>query len=151
MPSWYPIVLGICVLLFIARVLGQVLVALFDVSWLPPMAHWYSSLLPYPILLLVQTAIILLMLKIVSDFIRGSGYFVIPKPHSGTYIKWFSYIYFVAMVLRYIITMLLHPERRWFEGTIPIWFHMVLAVFLYTYSHYHIHQRATQQRGIHNL
>lgn len=139
----YALVLGVCMLLFIARVLGQALVAFLGMSWLPPMAHWYAGLLPYPILLPVQLAIVVLMLKILLDFVRGSGYFVLPKPRAGEYLKWLSCLYFLSMALRYFITMWLHPERRWFEGTIPIWFHMVLAGFIYAYSHYHTRHRTT--------
>jgi hypothetical protein len=103
------------------------------------MDRWYSGLLPYPVLLPVQLGIIALMLKIVYDFARARGYFVTPAPRAARYIMWFSYLYFFAMVARYVATMWLRPELRWFTGTIPIWFHMVLAAFLYTYSHYHLH------------
>ncbi len=40
--------------LFLLRVLGQVLVAFFEVGPLPPMAEWYSGLVPYPVLLRVK-------------------------------------------------------------------------------------------------
>jgi hypothetical protein len=30
-----------------------------------------------------------------------------------------------------------YPELRWTGHTIPIWFHMVLAAFVYIYSRYH--------------
>ena len=36
------------------------------------------------------------------------------------------------MAARYIVTMALNPELRWFTGTTPIWFHFVLAAFLFT-------------------
>jgi hypothetical protein len=42
------------------------------------------------------------------------------------------------MVGRYIVTMTLHPEYRWLGHTIPIWFHFVLAAFVYTCGHYQI-------------
>lgn len=139
-PLYYPVLLGVFTFLFILRVLGQVLVGLFEVSLLPPFEQWYSGLVPYPVLLPIQILFIIVMLKVVFDFARGSGFFVVPKSKAGVVIKWFSYVYFLSMVLRYIITMALHPELRWFSGTIPIWFHMVLAAFLYTFSHYHIRQ-----------
>jgi hypothetical protein len=41
----------------------------------------------------------------------------------------FSAIYAGAMVLRYVLTMALHPDQRWLGGTIPIFFHFVLAGF----------------------
>lgn len=137
-PSPYPVLLGICTFLLAGRVAGQVLVAFFDVTWLPPMERWYSGLLPYPLLLPTQIVILAFMLWIVRDFACGRGYFVASHPRTARYIKWFSYAYFLSMILRYIITMWLRPELRWSTGTIPIWFHMVLAVFLYTYSHYHL-------------
>jgi hypothetical protein len=136
----YPILLGTFTLLFIGRVLGQVLVAFFNVNFLPPIEHWYSGLIPYPILLPIQVIIIIVMVKIVFDFATGTGFFIVPRPRAGVFLKWFSYIYFLSMVLRYIITMLLYPELRWFSHTLPIWFHMVLAAFLYTFSHFHINR-----------
>lgn len=138
-PSVYVLLLAVFTTLFIGRVAGQLLVAFFGVRWLPAMEHWYSGLLPYPYLVPTQIAIIALMLKIVHDFWRGVGFFVGPKPRAAIYIRWFSYVYVLSMVLRYVITMWLHPELRWFAHTIPIWFHIILAAFLYTYSHYHIH------------
>jgi hypothetical protein len=47
-------------LLFCLRVLGQILVAFFKVSFLPPMEKWFSGLLPYPELLATQILIIVL-------------------------------------------------------------------------------------------
>jgi hypothetical protein len=139
-PLHYSQLLTAFTLLFILRVCGQVLVAIVDIDFLPPFEQWYSGLLPYSVLLPVQILIIGVMLKIVLDFTRGSGFFIKPNPQAAVFIKWLSYIYFLSMVARYAITMTLHPELRWFTGTIPIWFHMVLAAFLYTFSHYHIRQ-----------
>ncbi len=142
-PKRYPLLLGVFTLLFLGRVAGQALVAFFDVAWLPPMERWFSGLLPYVVLLPVQVVILALMFRIVSDFARGYGYFVVPRPGAARFIKWFSCIYFVSMILRYVFTMWLQPEVRWFTGTIPIWFHMVLAAFLYAYSRFHLRATAT--------
>ena len=133
-PLCYP--LGILSLFFLLRILGQVLVAFLGVTFLPPMERWYSGWLPYPFLLPIQILILAVMAKIVIDLRRGSGFFTQRRHRVGIIMKWSSYLYFMAMVLRYVITMRLHPELRWFTGTIPIWFHFVLAAFLYTYGHY---------------
>jgi hypothetical protein len=133
----YVTTLSIFTLLFFLRVLGQILVATEAVDFLPPMEEWYSGLIPYPILLPIQIVMIGVMVKIVLDFARGEGYFVIPRRRGGTFLKWFSYLYLLSMIVRYITTMWLHPELRWFRRTIPIWFHMILATFLYTLSHYY--------------
>jgi hypothetical protein len=137
-PLRYPLVLGTLTALFALRVVGQALVAFFDVSFLPPMQRWYSGLVPYVVLLPVQLGMIVVMLKVVRDFARGAGWFMELRPRTGTILMWFSYLYAFGMVVRYAVTMVRQPELRWFTGTIPIWFHLVLAAFIYTLGHYHV-------------
>lgn len=146
MPVRYPILLGVFTLLFVGRVAGQMLVAFAGVTWLPPMEQWYSGLIAYPVLLPIQLVIVASMLKIVLDIARDRGYFATSRPRAARFLKWFSYIYFFGMILRYVLTMWLHPEWRWFTGTIPIWFHMVLAAFLYTYSHHQLQRMRVAPR-----
>jgi hypothetical protein len=43
------------------------------------------------------------------------------------------------MVLRYALTMIYRPDMRWFGSTIPIFFHFVLAGFLYVWGKFHSH------------
>ena len=143
----YLLLLAACTLLFVLRVLGQVLVAFGNVASLPPFEEWYSGLLPYPLLLPVQLALIVLMLGIVRDFARGDGYFVVLKPRTGRILMAFGCLYFLAMVVRYVMTMVLHPELRWFTGTIPIWFHMVLAIFIVTLGRYQVRRDAAAPQG----
>jgi hypothetical protein len=123
--------------LFVLRVIGQMLVAFLGVSFLPPMSEWYSGLMSYPILLPVQWVIIALLSPICIDITRGKGAFARPNRRVGTFLAWFSAIYFASMIARYAITMTVHPERRWLHDTIPIWFHMVLASYLFILSRYH--------------
>lgn len=134
----YGILLSFLTFLFVLRVFGQILVSFFGVEFLPAMEHWYSGLLPYPILLPIQIVMIIVMVRITGNVTRGSGGFTITKRGIGIFLKWFSYLYFLSMVVRYIYIMVRHPEWRWFGHTIPIWFHMVLATFLYTYSRYQV-------------
>jgi hypothetical protein len=143
----YALVLGLLAGLFFLRVLGQALVALLAVSFLPPMADWYSGLLPYPILLPTQIAILGLQGAAVVDFARGRGVFVEPRPRLGRVVRRASLLYFAAMALRYVITMAVHPERRWLgTGTIPIVFHWVLAAWLFTFGHFHARREAAGPR-----
>lgn len=141
-PLRYPVLLGTFTLLFVLRVAGQALVGLGEGSFLPPFERWYSGLLPYWLLLPAQIALIVLMLKIVADFARRNGSFVRLKPRTGIILQVLAGIYALSMVMRYVLTMTLHPELRWFTGTIPIWFHFVLAAFLYTLGRYQV-RRAT--------
>jgi uncharacterized protein len=137
-PGRYPVILAICTFLFVLRVAGQVLVGLRDVDFLPPFAQWYSGLMPYWMLLPVQLVMIVGMLWIVRDFARGHGYFVALKVRTGTVLMVLGGIYAASMAVRYVATMWLHPELRWFTGTIPIWFHLVLATFILTLGHYQV-------------
>ena len=75
-------------------------------------------------------------LKIVADFARRNGYFVHLNPRTGIILQVLAGIYALSMVVRYVLTMALHPELRWFTGTIPIWFHFVLAAFIFTLGRY---------------
>jgi hypothetical protein len=137
----YAIVLGVLTLLFVGRVVGQVL-ALLDVGGLPPFERWSSGLVPYPVLLPVQLALIVLMLWIVRDFATGRGFFVALARRTGVILMRLSYLYALAMVARYVVTMTMHPELRYFTGTIPIWFHFVLAAFLYTLGRWQVRRGA---------
>ncbi|SRR6266542_3743985 len=109
-PLRYPLLLGTLTLLFALRVVGQLVVALLEPGWLPPFARWYSGLLPYPLLLPIQVAILVVMLKTVRDFARGAGFFVELGPLTGTVLMWLSYVYALSMLLRYAVTMTLHPD-----------------------------------------
>ncbi len=135
-PLHYPLLLGTFTFLFILRVLGQALVGIQEVGFLPSFEQWYSGVVPYWLLLPLQIALIALMLRIVRDFARGDGYFIDLKPRTGVALKVLSCIYFLSMVVRYIVTMAWHPELRWFTGTIPIWFHMDLAAFIFMLGDY---------------
>jgi hypothetical protein len=129
--------------LFFLRVLGQLLVAYFDVTFLPPMDQWYSGLIPYPILLPIQILILLFQFKICMDFSRKRGICVVPRVRLGVWLRWFGYLYFSSMAVRYVVTMALYQERRWLGGTIPIFFHFVLAGFVFVLGHYHTRRKAS--------
>ncbi len=131
--AWLWLLLG----LFCLRVGGQLLVALVPVSFLPPMEEWYSGLLPYGPLLVAQILIILLYGKVCLDFTRGRGYFVAPQRRLGIGLLVFGSLYLAAMIIRYVIRMGLYPEERWTGGSIPIFFHWILASVLLLVGQYH--------------
>ncbi len=139
-------------LFFVLRVLGQLLVALGRVSFLPPMEEWFSGVLPYPALLLSQAVIIFVCAKVCIDFTRGRGYFVVPRQRLGSGLLWFGSVYLAVMVIRYVLRMSLYPQERWTGGSIPIFFHWVLAGFLLTVGQYHWARtrEVARQRRIHS-
>jgi len=120
--------------LFLLRVIGQVLVTYAGVDWLPEEGHWQSGLLPYPALLASQIVILAVMAAIARDAWRGWGWFVASRPKVGRYLRIASVVYFTAMIVRYIVTMALHPDWFPFEHSIPTFFHCILAIYLYLYS-----------------
>jgi hypothetical protein len=123
--------------LFLGRVLGQALVAFAGVTWLPPMREWHSGLLPYPLLLAAQIVILALMIAMNISVQGGRGPLASVSPRTVRFVRNFSYVYFAAMVLRYVLTMAYVPDWRWFGGVIPIIFHWVLALYLYVWSGHH--------------
>lgn len=138
--------LAVLTVLFLGRVLGQALVAFLSVRWLPAMYEWHSGLIPYPILLAIQLIMLVIMFKISGDIWRGAGFFARRQPSWSRYLVGFSAIYAAAMVLRYLLTMIFLPEMRWLGGTIPIFFHFVLAAFVFTWGRFQS-QAPTFARG----
>ena len=117
------IVLTVLTALFLGRVAGQALVAFADVPWLPPMEAWYSGLLPYPVLVVAQLAILSAQVTIDWRMWRGGGWLAAPRPRLGRALRVFAWIYALAMVLRWVLTR---------THAIPIAFHGVLAAYLFT-------------------
>jgi uncharacterized protein len=137
-PAAYSVFLWIFTVLLIGRVAGQLVVATSAPPWLPPMAQWQSGLVPYPVLVACQVVVLTLMIWISVDFSRGSGFWVEPHPRLGLAALAWSYLYFGAMVVRYVVRMARRPDQRWLGGTIPIIFHAVVASFQWTFGTYHV-------------
>jgi hypothetical protein len=122
--------------LFVLRVAGQVLVAVRPRQWLPPMGQW--NLLPYPILLPIQLVFIAVMVWIDISFTMNAGISTAKSPDIGNFLIAFSAVYVAAMVTRYAVRMRRRPDQRWFGGTIPIVFHIVLASYLYVLGSFYV-------------
>jgi hypothetical protein len=134
MPGMHGRVLAVLTLLFVLRVLGQALVEFFTGDWLPSSEAWASGLIPYPILLTIQLVMLIAMVKIASDVWRQSGFFAAAPASWSRFLIGCSAVYAGSMAARYIWTMIFRPEMRWLGGAIPIFFHFVLAAFLYTWG-----------------
>jgi hypothetical protein len=115
------LLLTILLALFIARVAGQLVVALFHPHWMPPMEAWYSGLLPYPLLLPAQLAVIALMIFMIRQVRRGAP----PNRILSNSLFAFATLYALGMLVRLLMLQ---------KGHIPIVFHWVLAAFLITYA-----------------
>jgi hypothetical protein len=127
-------VLWILTALFAVRVAGQVLVALRSPSWLPRMHDWN---LTYRVLLPAQLVILAVMTWIDASFSAPSGPPVERSAPLGWALIAFSAVYAGMMAVRYVVRMRRRPAVRWFGGTIPIVFHLVLATYLYALGSFH--------------
>ncbi len=132
--SIYLPLLWVCTTAFALRVMGQVYVALYKPRWLPPMEEWYAGLLPYPLLLPAQLLILIAMTLGAYDYSLERGPFFITNATGGKIIVGLAGLYFAGMVVRYVVTMLRHPERRWVRIPVPIALHWVLAGYLFLWG-----------------
>jgi hypothetical protein len=114
------IALWVCIGLFFARVVGQIEVLLVEPAWLPPMSAWYSGLLPYPVLLPAQIA--LLMLMAVLAFRPAAA-------RRARVWRTLALLYFAVMAVRLAICVNAYGSEFYLHGAIPIAFHWVLALF----------------------
>lgn len=122
--------------LFLVRVVGQLVVRSRQPSWLPPMEQW--NLTPYRLLLPTQLLILGVMGWTDASFTAERGPPVTPRPSLGWVVLGFVAVYATSMVIRYVVRMTRRPGQRWFGGTIPIVFHIVLAAYLTILGAYHV-------------
>jgi hypothetical protein len=119
-------VLWVCIGLFFARVVGQVEVLLVEPTWLPPMSAWYSGLLPYPLLLPLQIALLMAMSVLA---LRASSY-----SGSGRKVwRTLALLYFAVMAVRLVLCVSAYGSEFYLHGAIPIALHWVLALFALVY------------------
>jgi hypothetical protein len=128
----YAVVMALLLVLFLGRVVAQILVATTAPSWLPPMARWYSGLMPYRYLLPTQIVFLAVMTAMTIAVDRRAAPLGTIPATAGAWIVWASYVYAFGMVARSIRYARAEPERR--GVLIPIVFHFVLAAFLFAYG-----------------
>jgi hypothetical protein len=119
-----------CIALFAARVVGQLEVVLLAPDWLPDMDAWYSGLLPYPLLLPAQIAILMLMAVVASNRRVRNGSFARVNPRTAGALRILAGIYFVVMAVRLGVSVIDNGAEFWRHGAIPVAFHWVLALFV---------------------
>jgi hypothetical protein len=124
------VLLWLCVLLFAARVIGQLQTALLEPSWLPSMDAWFSGLLPYPLLLPVQIGILMFMAVVAWNPRVRHGLFAQAHPRGAFALRAFAIVYFVVMAVRLAVNINVNRADFWSEGAIPVAFHWVLALFI---------------------
>ena len=124
--------MAVLLVLFLARVLGQIFAATLAPSWLPPMRRWYSGLMPYRYLVPTQIVFLVIMTAMTVSVAHESAPLGVEAPAVGTWVIGASFVYALAMVVRSVRYARTPPDRR--GVLIPIVFHFVLAAFLCTYG-----------------
>ncbi len=119
------IILWVLTVLFALRVAAQPLALVVPV--LPEFRLWHGGAMPYPLLLVLQLAILLIMIRINLHAGRtGLPYW--PRVAKGLTV--FGAMYFIAMLGRLIIGQLFDATPSWFDRPLPSLFHLVLASWL---------------------
>jgi hypothetical protein len=135
-PAPYVAIMWVLLALFVARVAAQILAATTRPRWLPPVARWYSGVMPYRYLLPSQLVIIGLMVAMIVAVSRSAGPLGSPTASLGVVALWTSYVYAAGMVWRAVRRSAQPAQRR--GVVIPIVFHFVLAAFLFAYGSWHL-------------
>jgi hypothetical protein len=120
-------VMTILLVMFVLRVLGQLLVLLFEPAFLPPFDFWQADLIPYWLLLTGQIVIIYVYHKMIHDVGNQSGYFSKTRKGFTHELFYFNIFYALVMVTRFFILGL----------SIPVVFHWILAAFLFAFIFHH--------------
>ena len=127
--------LAVLTALFAVRVGGQLLVRARAPAFLPPMEDW--NLMPYRLLLPIQLAFLALMSLLCAGLLLDSGPVAERSRAFGVAAIAFAAVYAGAMAIRYTVRMARRPAERWFGGTIPVVFHLVLASFVFVLGSFH--------------
>lgn len=128
--------LWLCSLLFAFRIAAQLFALLFSPKFLPTFESWHGGVLPYPLLLTSQVLILLWLTWSAHQFSKSKVY---PHRRLGLVIIIFACLYFLTMLLRLLLGLTILSETRWFASYLPALFHLVLACYLFLYSHFHFY------------
>jgi hypothetical protein len=136
----YGYVLLVLLLIFCARVLAQLIQALFPVGFLPPFEAWQSGAVPYPVLILFQILIIIVCIRVVWGVLSGT---TVHSAKKGRLLRVLGWVYLIVMSVRLVVGLTLAPEHFWFGAKLPTVFHLVLASFLLVCGSFHSARPAT--------
>lgn len=91
--------------LFFLRVAAQAFAAASGgAAWLPRTELWLSGLIPYPVLLPLQIAILVFLAEIAHGVWTGSGVLAVRRPGVGRWLWRFGVLYAAITASRWLIT-----------------------------------------------
>ena len=127
----YQLLLWTITIVFLGRILAQIFVGIYSPNYLPKMEMWYSGLLPYPFLLTYQMFMYTCMVIFNFCLYMGRGpLFSVLNDDLSIYYIYFGAIYFSLMIIRFVVHKLKEPGITWPRGSIPIFFHFFLALYI---------------------
>lgn len=121
----YRALLGVLTALFGLRIVAQAIAPAIGPDILPSFAQWHSAMMPYPVLLAVQLAILVAMAAVTL-----SVPFKTPRPRLGSALIAAGWVYLVVMAARLIVGVLDLTNLSWFDSAVPTAFHFMLAAFV---------------------
>jgi hypothetical protein len=130
------VVMALLTGLFGLRVAGQAVQFWMPQSFLPAFGSFQGSTLPYSTLLLIQLLILGLMLRTCLRIGSGIG---VPDRRLGRGLAWFGGLYMAGSVARIAVGLAIPSAPAWFSTWIPAFFHLVLAGFVLSAAHFHLH------------
>jgi sterol desaturase/sphingolipid hydroxylase (fatty acid hydroxylase superfamily) len=119
--------------LFVLRVLAQLIQAIHPVSFLPPFHVWHGAVLPYPLLVASQVAVILVLASLLWR-VRTDA--ISPSPWKYWVCFMLGGAYFSFMGFRLFAGLTFLADHPWFSKSLPAFFHVVLATFVLMLGHY---------------
>ena len=121
-------------LLFLCRVVAQLVQSVSPVAVLPSFETWQSGALPYPLLVAFQVLILMACARVVRNVLSGT---VVPSAKKARWFLALGWVYFIAMGIRLVVGLTIASEHFWFGATLPTLFHLVLACFLLVLGFFH--------------
>ena len=118
---------------FALRVAAQLVQAVHEVPFLPPLEAWQGSAIPYPALLGLQAGILAVLLMVLWR-VNIDAFSPRPWKHRACFAL--GGVYLAVMTGRLIAGLTFLEEHEWFARSIPALFHIVLASLILVFGHY---------------
>lgn len=131
---WHAAALFVLLALFAFRVSAQLVQLLWPTPLLPPFQAWQSGTVPYGILVVAQSIIILVLGIIIVRIFRGLSK---PKRNVGIALLALGAVYMLGAAFRLIAGMSFLSHLTFFHAPLPSVFHMVLAGIVLTLGDFH--------------
>ena len=125
--------LGLLAMLFVGRVVAQLIQYFQPVDVLPTFDEWQSGALPYGALVMLQLAIVAGQVLVMRAVSRGRR--LLPREWRQT-VSAFAVMYLAVMVFRLIAGLTFADGGGWLDARLPTIFHLVLAAYLLLWMHH---------------